>query len=663
MSVVTTKTRETFSPITTGVACVVNAMKVFSKDQIVVYVGTTTDEAVLDTDYSLSIAVDFSGCTVTPLAPLTARATAMTVARRTPLTSTYALAPGGKLSEQAITEQLDRQILRAQEVDADKNRAVRAPVSEGALNPLAAIAARANRLLGFDAGGQPVAASATGVLPGTITDLELATGSVGLAELKSEVLARLGHPDAHLYDFLPGGTDPLTVTNWSPYLNAAAASGKVTQLPDRDLLFNEKIVGFPRVGGGFIGEGYKTRLRPTFDGEYMEVGDDIDGYIGQVFHKFRVWPTVAQTGDKAAIRCRRATQMVIGRVWMGSLEDYGADGHRIRHGFAFDRFAEVVMLGQGQIITQKDGVRMHGGNDGLFGAEFLIDERYRFLHCEAAIHIGGGCGGVYVGSVDTSLCGIGVNITKALASIANREVFLGSETVLDVSTNYNLNVEGSAVYRVMIEGSWLASCSNPAGALIRSAPMTDSLKPIIHMVGGRLFNSQGDAAQLSGCRLILTGVEVTDNGLGAGGGHGIWAPNPAVELLIRNCPFKGTGNGTKGNAVNAVSGVTGVVEGCDFETSGQAHIANASATLDVRRNRGWKTEAKGQAQINGSAISVTFAHGLDGTPLVQITPRTILGASGAAYYRVTSDATNITVEANTTLNPTPWAFNWSAEVP
>jgi hypothetical protein len=669
MAILTTKTGQRFTGISTGVACVVTAMKVFDLTQIVVQVGDTTEIAVKDTDYTITLAGDGNGCTVTPLAPLTARTTSIIVLRQTPSTADYALTINGKFSEARLSEQIDRQIMRHQENSEALTRAIKLPFGETEFK-MPAAADRENTVLGFGADGSPQLA----VLAGTETALYFATraeaeGGTNETAIMNPLRVRqavnkLLQPEVSLYSFLPAGTDLGAITDWSTYLNAAAASGKRVMLPDHDLPYSAKIVGFLRVGGGFIGCGYDTKLVPTFDGEHIEIGDDVDGFIGHVFRDFRIWPSVAQTGTKASFRGRRVTQIGIKSVWMGSLEDYGAaGGHRIRIGFAFDRFAEVVMEGVAQVITALDGVRMHGGADGLFGAEFLITSRYRFLYCDAAIHIGGGCGGIYVGSIDTSLCGIGVNITKALAAIANREVFLGPETVLDVSTNYNLNVEGSAVYRVMLCGTWIASCNNAAAALIRSAPMTDSLKPIIHMVGGRLFNSQGDAAQLSGCVFIMKGVEVADNGLAVGGGSGIRAVNAAVELDITGNRFRGTGNATKGYAVEAVSGVTGRVMDNDFDTSGQAHISNASSSLEVRRNKGWVTEARGQAQINGSAVSVTFAHGMNVTPIVQITPRTIIGASGAAYWRVTADATNITVEANTTLNPTPWVFNWSAEAP
>lgn len=116
MSVLTTKISQDFTPVTAGAACVVNDMKVFEAAQIAVYVdGDEDDVAVQGVDYTVEIAGDLSGCTVTPLAPLAARATSITVARDTPLTSDFDLAPSGKLNEFRLVEQLDRDLMRDQE--------------------------------------------------------------------------------------------------------------------------------------------------------------------------------------------------------------------------------------------------------------------------------------------------------------------------------------------------------------------------------------------------------------------------------------------------------------------------------------------------------------------------------------------------------------------
>lgn len=179
MSVGTTKISETFGPISTGAACVVAGMKTYDAGQIVVFVdGDETDPAVVNVDYTVAIAGDFSGVTVTPLAPLTARATSIVVARRTPLTSDFVIAPNGKVSEPRLVEQLDRTLMRGQENAETFARAIRFPVGDAAGSVLPVVSERANKLLAFDAeGGLATAASFGDVTVVTATQAEAEAGT------------------------------------------------------------------------------------------------------------------------------------------------------------------------------------------------------------------------------------------------------------------------------------------------------------------------------------------------------------------------------------------------------------------------------------------------------------------------------------------------------
>lgn len=705
MAVITTKIAEVFGSLTIGGACVVNAMKVYDANQIKVFVdGDETDLAVLNTDYTVAIAGDFSGCTVTTLAPLVARAVTITVARATPLTSDFDVAPSGKLSEPRLVEQLDRDLMRDQENASKLALAVRFPVGDTAASVLPNAADRANTLLAFDATGAislavdvadpaifatqeeaefglstskvmspfraaqgrragatsvveavqtappgspatgavwAVLASATGAWAGqggklaqwngtTWAFYTMPTGSLIWSRSQHAFYIGLSvtwmsgqlEAPAHLYDYLPVGTNPDDVTDWKDALQAAAASGKIVRLPERTLPYSAKFsFTANRVGGGFIGAGYNTLLQPTFaNDDFWRVGDDVNGFVGYVFQDFRVWPTVVQNAGKAVGRFYRLTQSVVSRVWLGSQEDYDtAAGHRLAHGWSFERFAEIILDGQNQIVVAQDGLRMHGGVDGLFGAELLVDRRVRFLRCDTAVRIGGGSGGVYLESLDTSLCGNGVVIDKTLAAIANREIFLGNHCVLDVCSSYNLNIEGSSVYLVQLDDAWLSSNSNAAGALVRIAPETDAVKPVLQMTGGKLRNSQGSAMLLSGGRVLLSAVEISANGQAAGGGHGIEALNANVELVVMGCDLRNNGKVAKGFAITAVAGVTGYIEGNRISGNGQGTISNASSTLEIRHNQGtgkpspinhrWNEDYTGTSQSVASGAEIVIAAG------------------------------------------------------
>lgn len=174
MSVGTTRISQTFGPIATGVACVINDMKVFTADQIVVYESDGVTECTVDVDYTVSVEADYSGVTVTPLAPLTARETEIVVARKTALTSDFDIAPSGRLSEPRLVEQLDRTLMREQENAEVLGRTLRLPAGEAAAS-LPSAASRANTVLAFDASGNPsLVTRGREVAPNEITNTELA---------------------------------------------------------------------------------------------------------------------------------------------------------------------------------------------------------------------------------------------------------------------------------------------------------------------------------------------------------------------------------------------------------------------------------------------------------------------------------------------------------
>lgn len=175
MSVGTTKTEETFGPISVGAACVVDGMKTYSASQIAVFEGGTETLCTPGVDYTLTIEPDYSGVTVTPLAPLVARVSAITVARRTSLTSDFDIAPSGRVSEPRLVEQLDRTLMREQENANTFSRALKFPPGETNATLLPASVDRAGKLLGFDNTGAPFAVIAD---PSGVTKASIGLGDV-----------------------------------------------------------------------------------------------------------------------------------------------------------------------------------------------------------------------------------------------------------------------------------------------------------------------------------------------------------------------------------------------------------------------------------------------------------------------------------------------------
>jgi hypothetical protein len=136
----------------------------------------------LGTDYSLTGAGNPLGGTVTfNTAPASGHK--ILILRDTPLTQEVDYVANDAFPAETHEQALDKLTMLAQEMRSSGgtlDRALRYPVTE--LSPyvaeLPAKADRSSKLLGFDANGQPVATSSTGVLPGSIGTTELADLSV-----------------------------------------------------------------------------------------------------------------------------------------------------------------------------------------------------------------------------------------------------------------------------------------------------------------------------------------------------------------------------------------------------------------------------------------------------------------------------------------------------
>jgi hypothetical protein len=136
----------------------------------------------LGTDYSLTGAGNPLGGTVTfNTAPASGHK--ILILRDTPLTQEVDYVANDAFPAETHEQALDKLTMLAQEMRSSGgplDRALRYPVTEPSpyVAELPAKADRSNKLLGFNANGQPVATSSTGVLPGSIGTTELADFSV-----------------------------------------------------------------------------------------------------------------------------------------------------------------------------------------------------------------------------------------------------------------------------------------------------------------------------------------------------------------------------------------------------------------------------------------------------------------------------------------------------
>jgi hypothetical protein len=141
----------------------------------------------LGTDYSLTGAGNPLGGTVTfNTAPASGHK--ILILRDTPLTQEVDYVANDAFPAETHEQALDKLTMLAQEISSSGgtlDRALRYPVTEPSpyVAELPAKADRSSKLLGFNANGQPVATSSTGVLPGSIGTNELANFAVATSKL------------------------------------------------------------------------------------------------------------------------------------------------------------------------------------------------------------------------------------------------------------------------------------------------------------------------------------------------------------------------------------------------------------------------------------------------------------------------------------------------
>ncbi|MCB2101052.1 MAG: hypothetical protein KDE22_09300, partial [Rhodobacterales bacterium] len=128
---------------------------IFQDDDLDVYVDQA--QMVLDTDYSVTGAGESAGGTVTFFtAP--ANNTTVTLVRRLAIQRTTDFQESGELRSKVLNDELDYQTAALQQVADDASRGVRLHETDAATDMvLPAKADRADRTLGFDANGAPVA--------------------------------------------------------------------------------------------------------------------------------------------------------------------------------------------------------------------------------------------------------------------------------------------------------------------------------------------------------------------------------------------------------------------------------------------------------------------------------------------------------------------------
>lgn len=436
-------------------------------------------------------------------------------------------------------------------------------------------------------------------------------------------------------------------------LNAALACGEMVLLPRGTYKITAPLTGAVN-GSGLIGAGRNSIIAPAYtSGDVFTLGNGSAEVSGLHFENFLIWPSVIMTSGYA-FNARLVTDSAWIGVYVSSLDHYAAAGdtHRVKNGYYFDRFAECRVLG-GQILCSDTGIKCRGNADSSFGVELMIGDNLRFVRCGvAAIHVGGGAGGIKLAQMDASLCYVGVQIDDTLQpGTPNREIFLLPGCAIDASITYGVNLDNNSVSLLEMDGVWISS-SGVSSALgngigIRTAP-SSGVRPEIRMNSCRIYNNTYDGCQFNDSTAVMDGCIVSNNGSGASGGHGIYlVTSEASPTIITNCYIhnNGTGNSSRGYGVKISAAGTNnfVISSNIFISNSQGSVYNSvgsDGNKILSHNVGFATEKAGVATISSGNNSVIVAHGLGFVPSVVLISAAGPIDGGSYYYVNPSDTTD-----------------------
>lgn len=567
MSVGTTKTEETFGPISVGAACVVDAMKTYSVSQIAVFEGGTETLCTPGIDYTLTIEPDFSGVTVTPLAPLVARVSAITVARRTPLTSDFDIAPDGRLSEPRLVEQLDRTLMREQENAGTLARAIKVPAGEAGLAVLPAVADRAGHLLGFDSEGGLVTAEATGVLPGTVTADSLAPFAVqdrAALDYKVFSLRAEGAKGDGVDD------DTAAITAWL----ARAGDGVVLVAEPGTYRFTSPIVSATN-GKNFIairGAGpYQTVFEYdgadttvdliTLGSTHSDMGAADPSEWNSTFahiEGFRITSKTQMTAGKA-LRFNKFSDSFFRHIVVGGM-DFVPAVRNLWDGFWFNG-VHIVHLEGFAAYTQHDGILVNG-IDAVSNANLFLHSGYSDFCGRYGVHIAGNFGGLF-GDMVECLGNAVANWAITTEIAANpREIIFGVNTVADglqTTALYGFLIDCDGANGSVIINSFVGS-SVQHGVYVKKLPLG-----VVNINAGRVFNNLGHGVLIDDA---TTTVNIgTGCVIGPNAGWGVYASVATTKVRCLALMQNNTLGDISGNirqyktSVCAVSSLGGALGG------------------------------------------------------------------------------------------------------
>lgn len=402
------------------------------------------------------------------------------------------------------------------------------------------------------------------------------------------------------------------------------------------------------------GEG-RTRITSTFaTGDIITCGNGSAAPSNCTVRDLSITSSVARSSG-AAIRFRNGHSLSVDRVQLETNHFWG---------FQFDGGAQMFnyTLSNFEINSGVYGVII--GNDGTLVQDMFINGGI-ISSCTGAGILMLNVNGFYIKNVDAIACGNGVQMSPATGKATNSGWF---DTVLcDTSTDngWQLVTTGGTIADVTFDVCWSAT-SGTAGngygfRIDQSTGRIDGL----NFIGPRIINNKAGGIYLQACNNVdITSPQIFGNSQVSSGGFAGVRVAPGVS----NWSIVGGAIGLGGGLLANQQG-WGVL--IDTGASANYRIIGVKVTGNVTAGildggtgvktivgcPGYATRNSGVATIASGSSSVTFAHGLAGTPpAINVTPN---GNPQQVWWVSGIGATNFTINlaANAVSNV---FFNWNA---
>ncbi len=300
-------------------------------------------------------------------------------------------------------------------------------------------------------------------------------------------------------------------TAWQDCVNTAAAGGRC-HVPAGTYSIGTCATITGAVTGGMIdGGGYSTNMQATGATNcILSIGDGTNTITNFQLNNMRFTHSGTPTGGNM-LTAQGVSPFTSSNIWMDSNIWSGA------------QFSGNSSAGLGEISLRNWHVNNCLGNGIVVyssapNAEFYIDPASIILGCAySGIIIGGGMGGVRI-AAGSILNAYGITIETSLGGIANREIFMNTNSDVDSNTSGGVVVGTNSMALLECVGCWSAGNTGNGFSIPTQSGSAGAGGSYSKFVGAHVASNSSTGISLtdSGGNYVISGSTIVANAYGIG---------------------------------------------------------------------------------------------------------------------------------------------------